>query len=159
MSMLMSEKEIFSMAMEIEKSGKAFYNTIVNSAPDDETKELFTFLAGEEQRHFNYFKDLSKQSGNLIIQSEAWEEISEYIKATTDSRFFIGEDKAIRSAEGAKDIKEAVDIAISFEKDTLLFFYELLSVTPEGSKDAAQKIVDEEKRHILMLAEKRKNLQ
>lgn len=158
MSMLMSEQEIFSLAMEIEKSGKAFYNTVVAAAPDDETRELFSFLAGEEQRHFDYFKELSKQSGNLIVQPEAWEEISEYIKATTDSRFFIGEDKAIRTAEEAGNVREAVDIAISFEKDTLLFFYELLNVTPEGSREAAQKIVDEEKRHILLLSEKRKNL-
>lgn len=158
MSMLMSEKEIFSMAMEIEKSGKAFYNTVLNSAPDEKTRELFSFLAGEEQRHYDYFKKLREMSGNLIIQDEDWEDISEYIKATTDSRFFIGEEKAIRTAEGAKDIKEAIDIAVSFEKDTLLFFYELLNVTPEGSKEAAQKIVDEEKRHIILLSEKRKNL-
>jgi len=159
MSLLMSEQEVFSMAMEIEKSGKAFYDTIVNSAPDDTTRELFTFLAEEEHRHYDYFKSLSTQSGNLIIQTEDWDEISEYIKATTDSRFFIGEDKAIRAAEGANDIREAINIAMSFEKDTLLFFYELLNVTPEGSKEAAQKIVDEEKRHILLLAEKRKELE
>lgn len=158
MSVLMSENEIFTMAMEIEKSGKAFYNTVVNSAPDAETRELFSFLAKEEQRHFDFFKTLSEQSGSMIIQSEDWDEISEYIKATTDSRFFIGEEKAIRTAEGAKNVKEGIDIAISFEKDTLLFFYELLNVTPESSKGAAQKIVDEEKKHILLLAEKRKGL-
>ena len=158
MSMLMSEQEIFSMAMEIEKSGKAFYNTIVGSAPDEKTRELFSFLAGEEQRHFDYFQKLSKMSGNLIIQDEDWQDISEYIKATTDSRFFIGEDKAIQAAKNVNGIEEAINIAISFEKDTLLFFYELLNVTPEGSKDAAQKIVDEEKRHILLLTEKRKEL-
>ncbi len=156
MSVLMSEQEIFSMAMEIEKSGKAFYNTMVDSAPDDKTRELFTFLAKEEQRHFDFFKKLSEMSGNLIVQPDDWDEISDYIKATTDSRFFIGEDKAIRAAEGAEDVQEAINIAIGFEKDTLLFFYELLHITPEGSKDAAQKIVDEEKRHILLLSEKRK---
>ena len=158
MSMLMSEQEIFSMAMEIEKSGKAFYNTILNSAPDEKTEDLFSFLAKEEQRHYDFFHKLSEMSGNLIIQDEDWEDISEYIKATTDSRFFIGEEKAIQAAKNVNNIREAIDIAISFEKDTLLFFYELLNVTPEGSKEAAKKIVDEEKRHILLLSEKRKDL-
>jgi rubrerythrin len=146
------------MAMEIEKSGKAFYQTVLESAPDDATRELFSFLAKEEQRHFDIFKDLSSKSGNLVIQSEDWEEISEYIKATTDSRFFIGEDKAIKYAKNAKNVEDAIDIAIGFEKDTLLFFYELLNVTPEGSKDSAQKIVNEEKRHIRLLSDKRKEL-
>lgn len=158
MSVLMSEQEIFSMAMEIEKSGKAFYNTVLDSAPDEKTRELFSFLAKEEQRHYDFFKQLSKQSGNLIVQPDDWDEISDYIKATTDSRFFIGEDKAIRAAEGVSNVREAIDIAIGFEKDTLLFFYELLNITPEGSKDAAKKIVDEEKRHILLLSEKRKEI-
>jgi rubrerythrin len=94
----------------------------------------------------------------LIVQSEDWDEISEYIKATTDSRFFIGEEKAIKYAKNAKDAEEAIDIAIGFEKDTLLFFYEILNVTPEGSKDAAQKIVNEEKRHVRLLSEKKKEL-
>ena len=158
MSLLMSEQEVFSMAMEVEKSGKAFYTTMVNTAPDESSRELFDFLAAEEQRHYDYFNSLSKQTGNLIIQTDDWEDISEYIKATTDSRFFIGEDKAIRAARDAGGVLEAINIAISFEKDTLLFFYELLNVTPEGSKTAAQAIVDEEKRHILLLTEKRKEL-
>jgi rubrerythrin len=158
MSVLLSEQEIFTMAMEIEKSGKAFYQTVLESAPDDATRELFSFLAKEEQRHYDFFNALSKKSGNLIVQSEDWDEISEYIKATTDSRFFIGEEKAIKYAKNAKDVEEAIDIAIGFEKDTLLFFYEILNVTPEGSKDAAQKIVNEEKRHVRLLSEKKKEL-
>jgi len=158
MSVLMSEQEVFSMAMEIEKSGKAFYTTMIANAPDNMTKELFEYLAGEEQRHYDYFYKLSKESGNIIIQTDDWEDISEYIKATTDSRFFIGEDKAIKAAKDAKDVLEAINIAIGFEKDTLLFFYELLNVTPEGSKKAAQAIVDEEKKHIMLLSEKRKLL-
>ena len=159
MSVLLSEQEIFNLAMEIEKSGKAFYETIVSTAPDEKTKELFSFLAQEEQRHYDYFNSLRKQTGNLIIQSEEWEEISEYIKTTTDSRFFVGEDKAIQAAKEATDVLDAIKIAMGFEKDTLLFFYELLNVTPEGSKSAAKEIVEEEKRHIMLLAEKRKEFQ
>ncbi len=158
MSVLLSEQEIFNLAMEIEKSGKAFYETVLSTAPDDMTKDLFSFLAQEEQRHYEYFNSLRKQTGNLIVQPEDWDEISEYIKATTDSRFFIGEDKAIQTAKQAGDVLEAIEIAIGFEKDTLLFFYELLNVTPEGSREAAKKIVDEEKRHIMLLSEKRKEV-
>jgi rubrerythrin len=158
MSVLLSEQEVFNLAMEIEKSGKAFYETVLSGAPYRMTEELFSFLAGEEQKHYDYFNSLRKQTGNLIVQPEDWDEISEYIKATTDSRFFIGEDKAIQTAKKAKDVLDAIEIAIGFEKDTLLFFYELLNVTPEGSRDAAQKIVDEEKKHIMLLSEKRKEI-
>jgi hypothetical protein len=55
-------------------------------------------------------------------------------------------------------MREALDIAVGFEKDTLLYFHEILAVTPERSREAARQIVEEEKRHVLMLSERRKAL-
>lgn len=156
MSILLSGGDIFSLAMEVEKSGYAFYKTVADSTGDATLKQLFDFLADQEISHYEFFKSLSDEVGEFTITDEEWEETSEYIKASVDSRFFIGEDKAIAAAQRVTDPVNAVDVAIGFEKDTLLFFYELLNVTPEKSKEAAQKIVEEEKRHILMLSEKRK---
>lgn len=158
MSVALSEKEIFSMAMEVEKSGKAFYETVLAGTEDEEIKELFSFLAKQEENHYNFFKKLYNNAGSMNISGEDWDVISEYIKATTDSRFFLGEDKAIQAAKKVSGIENAIDVAISFEKDTLLFFYEIHNVTPQGSKEAAQSIIDEEKKHVLMLSKKRKEL-
>ena len=47
-------------------------------------------------------------------------------------------------------------LSTGFEKDTLLFFYELLNVTPPKARDAARAIVEEEKRHVQLLSEQRK---
>ncbi len=159
MSVALSEKEIFSMAMEVEKSGKAFYETILAGAKDEKIKELFSFLAEQEENHYKFFKKQYENAGSMNISGEDWEDISEYIKATTDSRFFLGEDQAIKAAKKAGGVEEAVDIAISFEKDTLLFFYEIKNVTPAASKEASQKIIDEEKKHVLMLTKKKKEFQ
>ena len=158
MSIVLSSDEILTMAMEIEKSGKAFYTAVAERTDDPEMRDFFRFLAEEEDRHYAYFSRLEKEAPALEIGNEDWEEISEYIRATTDSRFFIGEDRAIRQAKQADGIIEAVDTAIGFEKDTLLFFYELYQVTPSASKAAAGDIIDEEKRHIRMLSDKRKEL-
>lgn len=159
MSVALSEKEIFSMAMEVEKSGKAFYETVIAGAEDEKLKELFSFLANQEENHYKFFKKLYENAGSMNISGEDWEEISEYIKATTDSRFFLGEDRAIQAAKKVGGVEEAVDIAISFEKDTLLFFYEIHNITPSASKEAAQKIIDEEKKHVLMLTNRKKDFQ
>jgi len=155
MSILLSGSEVFSMAMEIEKSGYAFYKTVAGTSGSEPLKQLFTFLAEQEIQHYEFFEKLSKENAEFDINEDDWEEISDYIRATTESRFFIGEDKAINLAKSVSDPEEAIDIAIGFEKDTLLFFYELLNVTPEASKNAAQQIVEEEKRHIRLLSEKK----
>ncbi len=159
MSFVLSGEEIFSLAMEIEKSGYAYYKTITDSTENAILKQLFSFLAEQEIRHYEFFETLNKEAGLDVIGSDDWDDISEYIKATTDSRFFIGEEKAISLAKTVKDPEKAVDIAISFEKDTLLFFHELLKIIPEKSKDTVQQIVDEEKRHIRMLSGKKKVFQ
>ena len=156
MSILLSGTEVFSLAMEIEKSGYAYYKTVADSTDDGALKTLFDFLADQEIQNYEYFKSLEAEIGEITISEEEWEATSEYIKASVDSRFFIGEDRAIMAAQNVADPINAIDVAIGFEKDTLLFFYELLNVTPEKSKDTTQKIVEEEKRHILMLTKKRK---
>ena len=156
MSILLSGGEIFSLAMEVEKSGYAFYKTVADSTSNSTLKQLFDFLADQEIHHYEFFKSLNAEVGEITVSDEEWEATSEYIKASVDSRFFIGEDKAIAAAQNVTDPVNAVEVAIGFEKDTLLFFYELLNVTPEKSKDSARKIIEEEKRHILMLTEKKK---
>jgi len=158
MSILLSSAEIFGLAKQIERSGQAYYKAVAQSTRSAELKELFGHLAEQEARHYAYFDRLSREHPELEIDAEGWAETSAYIKATSDSRFFIGEDKAISLAKTVKDPVAAIDIAIGFEKDTLLFFYELLNVTPPASRAAAAQIVEEEKRHVQMLAERKARL-
>jgi len=158
MSILLSGEEIFTMAKEIEKSGEAYYRNVAASTESADLKDLFEYLADQEVRHFQYFDNLSREYPEFTIDAEEWEQTSAYIKATTDSRFFVGEDRAISLARTVADPIKAIDIAIGFEKDTLLFFYELLNVTPENSRAAAREIVEEEKRHVQLLSERKKRL-
>ena len=158
MGLMLSSEEVFSLAMEIEKSGHAYYTTIAESAGFQEVSELFTFLAEQEIAHYRYFEELKRLAPELVVDAEEWEQASEYIRATTESRFFVGEDRAIQLAKSAKTALEAVDYAIGFEKDTLLYFFELHNVSPPESKESAMKIVEEEKRHVKMLSRKRQDL-
>jgi rubrerythrin len=156
MSILLSSAEIFDLAKAIEKGGHAYYQAIASSTASKELKELFDYLAAQELVHYRTFEKLARDYPELEVDAEEWGQTSAYIKATSDSRFFVGEDKALSLAGTVKDPLKAVDIAIAFEKDTLLFFYELLNVTPAKGREAAKAIVEEEKRHVLVLSERRK---
>ena len=157
MSIMLSSTEIFGLAKEIEKSGQAYYQAIASTTGSKDLKELFEHLAEQEVRHYRYFDRLSREYPELEVDAQEWEQTSAYIKATSDSRFFIGEDKALSLAKTVTDPIKAIDIAIGFEKDTLLFFYELLNVTPADGREAAKAIVEEEKRHVLALSERRRS--
>ena len=131
MSILLSSAEIFDLAKAIEKGGQAYYQAIASSTASPELK----------------------------VDAEEWGQTSAYIQATSDSRFFVGEDKALSLARTVKEPLQAIDIAIGFEKDTLLFFYELLNVTPAKGREAAKAIIEEEKRHVQLLSQRRKSLE
>jgi rubrerythrin len=158
MSMLLSSSDVLSLATEIERSGGAFYRAVAGGSSDASLRELFTFLASEEARHEALFRSLGSSIGELDVTGEEWEEISRYITATAESRFFVGEERAIQAAREASTTRAALDAAIGFEKDTLLFFHELLAVAPARSRDAVRAVVEEERRHVLMLSERRKGL-
>ncbi len=156
MSILLSSAEIFDLAKAIEQGGRAYYQAVASSTASAELKELFEHLAAQELVHYRTFEKLARDYPQLEVDEQEWDQTRAYIQATSDSRFFVGEDKAIRLAKTVKDPLKAVDVAIGFEKDTLLYFYELLAVTPAKGREAAKAIVEEEKRHVLVLSERRK---
>ncbi len=158
MSILLSSAEIFDLAKAVEKGGQAFYQAIASTTSSAELRELFTHLAGEEVKHFRTFERLAREYPELEVDAEEWGQTSAYIQATSDSRFFVGEDKALALARTVHDPLKALEIAIAFEKDTLLFFYELLNVTPTKGREAAKAIIEEEKRHVQLLSQRRKSL-
>ncbi|MFQ5834454.1 MAG: ferritin family protein, partial [bacterium] len=115
--------------------------------------ELFRYLAEEEEKHlktFQGFYDTLKEG--LETTPYNWEEAKLYLEALVDSRFFTGPDQAIDLAKEAKDELEAINSAISFEKDTLLFFYEMLEVIKPQDRDLVKKIIGEEKKHVRRLS-------
>ena len=60
--------------------------------------------------------------------------------------------KALTAAREVKDEKDALRMAIAFEKETLLFFYDLRDAVPAVHRTLVNTIVNEEKAHIVRLA-------
>jgi rubrerythrin len=75
-----------------------------------------------------------------------------YLQATIESAFFQGADKALAVAEQVADEKEAVRMAMGFEKETLLFFHDLRDMVSDADKEVVLRIIAEEKSHLRRLA-------
>jgi len=153
MNIFFSVQEVVEMAINTERSGQAFYQTASKLAKEKNLKEFFRYLAEEEGKHLKVFQGLYnslKQGPEKTPYN--WEEAKLYLKALVDSRFFTGSDKAINLVKEAKSEIETVNSAINFEKDTLLFFYEMLEVTKSHDRDLVKKIIEEEKKHIRRLS-------
>ena len=159
MSVVFSGEEIIGMAVKTEETGYEFYKMALQNASTEELKNLFDYLAKEELKHKETYEGLTDAIGeNAQGVPVDWDELGLYIKAMTDSSFFLGGDKSINLAAKATDDKKAVDFAIQFEKDTLLFFHQLKEVVKPANQPVVEKIIQEEKEHIKRLADIRKSL-
>lgn len=147
-----SVPEIVAMAVETEKGGKLFYETVAGQSKDDNLKNLFAYLADQENQHIRVFEDIARNV--KVPQDETpvnWEEVVPYLKAVTDSRYFLGRDKALRLAKEATTTEQAVKLALAFEKETLVFYLEALDMVPAINRPAVDALIREERAHVRKL--------
>jgi rubrerythrin len=143
--------EIIEMAIRTERLGYQFYTSIAEKFKKDTALvDLFTKLASKEKVHektFSELQDLVAKSGPEPVE---WEEVSNYMRAFVESQFFLGKGKSLPSMDHIKTVKDAVQFALGFEKETLLYFMELRKIVKE--KEMVDEIINEEKSHIMWLA-------
>jgi rubrerythrin len=143
--------EVLEMAVQTEKLGYQFYTSMAERFKENaELAKLFTTLASKERTHektFSKLKDLVAKSGAEPVE---WQEVSNYMRAFVESEFFLGKGKALPSMDNLKTAKDAVRFAMSFEKETLLYFLGLRGVVKE--KEVVDEVINEEKSHIMWLA-------
>lgn len=142
-------REVVEQAVQTEKLGYQFYTTMAGrfKKESEDLNKLFTTLAEKEARHEKTFSELLGMIGDE--EPEGWEEVSQYMRAMVESEFFLGKNKSLPSMERIKTVEDAVNFALGFEKETLLYFHGIKDAVKE--KDVVDEIISEEKSHIKWL--------
>lgn len=147
-----SATEVMEMAVDTEKAGELFYRSMVAQSKDENLRGLFSLLAEQEKRHISVFVDIAKTIKVEPSEMPAnWEEVSLYLRAATESRYFFGKDKALSAARSAQTAEQAVNTALAFEKETLLFYLEVSDMVPAVNRPAVEALLREERAHIRRL--------
>jgi rubrerythrin len=149
---LLTGDEIIEIAMRLEEKGEAFYTAAAEKATRAEVKALFEDLAVQEQYHRRAFQQMGHDLVALALSPEQWDEFQAYSNALLQQSFFAKSEGALSRAVEAMDEQEALRGALGFEKETLLFFYELKGVVGGAGQQTVERIVQEEKRHIQRLS-------
>jgi len=144
--------EALKWALEIEKNGEVFYNEVAKSA-DPEVKALFEDLAAQERGHYQVFQKMLKEvKPEPDLSNIEYDEYQAYLQVALAEALFAGTDKSLTLARQARDRETALRAAMGFEKDTLLFFYDLREMVSERERGAVSDIILEEKAHLRRLA-------
>lgn len=156
-----SVNEIIELAVQIERNGYAFYHEATKRKDlDTRSVDFLAFLRDQELNHEKTFLALRDEMDIAVLElSQDWEMVSSYLKTIVDSRIFDSENSAIKMATEAKDLLGIVNFAITFEKDTLLFFHAINDAiqNPKVKQNLAR-IINEEVSHVLKLNDFKKTL-
>jgi rubrerythrin len=145
--------DAIEMAMGIEKNGESFYRAVAQKAQTPDVRTLFEDLAEQEVKHYLAFQELTKKLGDApLMSAEEWEQYQGYLQATVESALFEGPDKALAAAEAAADEGQALRAAIGFEKETILFFYNIRDAVTGGRQEIIARIIEQEKSHVRRLS-------
>lgn len=147
--------EIAKIGMKIEENGLAFYRALAYQTKEPEAKELFNFMAGEEGQHYKIFEELSdKLQGYDMPSSEG--DYEDYMRELANCSVFATDANPVELAKDIKSVLEAIDLAVGFEKDSILFYLQFKKMVPEEEKFGVDAIIDEEHKHIYRLLTMRK---
>jgi len=159
MSIKFSGHEVIEMAIQIEQKGYDFYKLLEDKAKRTVMKNLFHWLADEEKKHIQVFENLRETFIRINVDElQNWEEASLYFKSLVDTKVFPANNDGIYLGKELEDEIGAIHIAISFEKDNILYFQEIRDLIEEKEKKIINKLINEEKNHIMKLIEIKKKV-
>jgi rubrerythrin len=147
----LSAKSVLRWAMEIEESGKAFYEAVAAKAQDREAKLILQDLAYQEERHYRTFQNMLDKVPEADVETDS-AEYQRYLQTALDKALLGGPERGLALAQQASNEAEALQAAIAFEKDTLLFFYDLRDMVPASQRETISAIIEQEKSHVKQLS-------
>ncbi|NLI81336.1 MAG: ferritin family protein [Deltaproteobacteria bacterium] len=154
--------EVFKVGVKIEENGKAFYEKALRVVDNPEIKKLFEELALEEVGHKRKFEELLAQLPPRATEATVWDPQNEtdlYIKMMADQHVFVGGESIETQVSRLRDVKDALKLAINFEKDSVIFFLTVQDATDETKgREFIGQLVKEEQEHLRRLSLELKKL-
>jgi len=144
--------EIINMGIEKEKKRRDFYGMVAEKFKDKKMKTLFSRLRDWEETHIKKFTEI-RNSVEEPGTTESYEgESAAYMKAAVDDLLY----KQVSPSQFEKNVRtelSAIRYGMSFERDAILFFSELLKFMAPRHREETEILIGEERKHLIYLAE------
>lgn len=159
MSIIFSGNELLNVAISIERRGMTFYDIMAKSADNEVARAVFEALVNMEREHITIFEDMIDEIGLSHVPESASPEYSGYLQALIEDSVFTDDMITSEMATQADSDIKALELAISAEKDSILFYYEMKELMPKQVYPVIERVILEEKSHLQQLTEVKKRLQ
>jgi rubrerythrin len=153
----LNEDEVYRVGICIEEAGLEFYTKMAEKADDPATKRVFRRLAKDEKQHLAMFEgmDLKTAGGMGSRPADQDKDLSNYVCSLVDGGIFSSLVKMEKTAKAKFSAEKALELALSVEKDAVLYYSEALKANKRpAAKEALEKLVEEEKRHVVEISKR-----
>lgn len=140
--------EMVNIAVQLEQNGQFFYLRAAERSRSEEVKRLLEFLAKEEQRHESVFRSLQPTESEHRPAEEYPGQKSSFVQALLEERLLPPEEVVERVLPSLESDAEVLDFALNFEKDTILFYYEMRHLMGGTHREIMEDILAQEKTHV-----------
>jgi rubrerythrin len=150
--------ELINIAIGIERRGIAFYDVMARSTQNTKARQIFQYLVGMEREHIQIFQNMLSEADKYEVPETYAGEYAAYLQALVDSAVFTDDAVTSELATQSENDIAAVELGISAEKDSILFYSELKEVVPKRERATISRIIAEEKLHLRQLSDLKKIL-
>jgi rubrerythrin len=155
---LFSAEEAYDLAILTEQSGRAFYEAAAAAATTEAIAKLMAHLAEAERNHEAVFAAMKEQSPRHAPREAYAGEAQEYMSALLSSRVLPDVETGVKAVAAMQQDAAALDFAIAFEKDTILFMYEMRDVVAPDEAAKVTALLAQEKSHVRILTQLKREL-
>lgn len=140
-------EDLFNVLIELETKGSENYEYLASKTDDQRMIGFFLNLAKQELRHKVIYEGYKKEF-LVFEESEITPEYKEYMSVLLHNSISI-----LNQKEVSKDSLIAYDMAITLEKDTILFLSEMKNIIPVSMHKKIDILMNEERQHLKFLYE------
>ncbi|MFH0855870.1 MAG: ferritin family protein [Candidatus Omnitrophota bacterium] len=151
MGNIFAGSQIVEIGIQIENNGRDFYNTLLKQSGNQKAREVFRFLAGEEEKHSKVFQGILDKTQGAEPQGPDAGDYLGYMKALAGEHVFTQQGRGEDIARGIKSDKEAIETAIRFEQESIVFYSSMKRVVPEYDHKIIESLIMQEEEHLKQL--------
>jgi rubrerythrin len=159
MSIVFSPGELINIAIGIERSGITFYDIMARTTENEMARQIFEEFVTMERQHLSLLQDMLAEMGHPQPAETATPEYADYLRALISDAVFTNDALMSEMATQADSDIEALELGITAEKDSLLFYYQMKDIMPRSTVPVLDRIISEEKSHLQQLTVIKKRLQ
>ena len=147
--------EILTVAITIERDTNDFYRKAARLFNNEELRKMLLLLANWEQKHESVYTAM-KQDLSHIREEDMEFDVDDFVSTSPlvlkTLAWSATQSQSKREFTGDESKEEILGLAISRERSTIRFYYNLTGVVgDESSKIRINAIIEEEKRHVGIL--------